>query len=51
MAEPGGSAPSRRGASFPLLRGVGAVKLERYGPAVLDLVQGALPGVTPASAP
>jgi ATP-dependent DNA helicase RecQ len=31
--------------------GVGAIKLERYGPAVLDLVQGAQPGVTPAPAP
>jgi ATP-dependent DNA helicase RecQ len=31
--------------------GVGAIKLERYGAAVLDLVQGAPPGVTPAPAP
>jgi ATP-dependent DNA helicase RecQ len=44
----------RRPASTAELRavsGVGAVKLERYGPAVLDLVQGARPGVTPAPAP
>ena len=31
--------------------GVGAVKLERYGNAVLDVVQGVQPGVTPATAP
>jgi ATP-dependent DNA helicase RecQ len=31
--------------------GVGAVKLERYGSAVLDVVQGAQPAVMPASAP
>jgi ATP-dependent DNA helicase RecQ len=31
--------------------GVGAVKLERYGPAVLELVQGAQPGPTRAPAP
>ena len=31
--------------------GVGAVKLERYGNAVLDVVQGAQPGVTRATAP
>jgi ATP-dependent DNA helicase RecQ len=31
--------------------GVGAIKLERYGAAVLDLVQGTAPGFTPASAP
>ena len=31
--------------------GVGAIKLERYGNAVLDVVQGAQPGVTTASAP
>jgi superfamily II DNA helicase RecQ len=30
--------------------GVGAIKLERYGAAVLDLVQAAQPGVMPAAA-
>ncbi len=38
-------------AELRAVSGVGAVKLERYGPAVLDLVQGAQPGVTPAPAP
>jgi len=31
--------------------GVGAVKLERYGNAVLDVVQGAQAGITPAAVP
>ena len=31
--------------------GVGAIKLERYGAAVLDVVQGARPDITPAAAP
>jgi ATP-dependent DNA helicase RecQ len=31
--------------------GVGAIKLERYGPAVLDLVQAAQPEAMPAAAP
>ena len=31
--------------------GVGAVKLERYGNAVLDVVQGVQAGITPATAP
>ena len=31
--------------------GVGAIKLERYGTAVLDLVQAAQPGLMPAGAP
>jgi ATP-dependent DNA helicase RecQ len=44
----------RRPGSTEALRavsGVGAIKLERYGSAVLDLVQGAQPGVTPAPTP
>jgi ATP-dependent DNA helicase RecQ len=31
--------------------GVGAIKLERYGAAVLGVVQGGEPGITPATAP
>jgi ATP-dependent DNA helicase RecQ len=44
----------RRPGSAAQLRavsGVGAVKLERYGTAVLDVVQGAQPGITIAAAP
>jgi len=44
----------RRPASTDELRavsGVGAVKLERYGGAVLELVLGTPPGITPAAAP
>ncbi|HET9106249.1 MAG TPA: DNA helicase RecQ [Steroidobacteraceae bacterium] len=43
----------RRPASTEELRavsGVGAIKLERYGAAVLDVVQGAAPGLRPATA-
>ncbi|MBW4052537.1 MAG: DNA helicase RecQ [Proteobacteria bacterium] len=43
----------RRPASIEELRavsGVGAIKLERYGAAVLDVVQGTRPGLRPAAA-
>jgi ATP-dependent DNA helicase RecQ len=36
-------------AELRAVSGVGAVKLERYGAAVLDLVQGAQPGITPTA--
>jgi ATP-dependent DNA helicase RecQ len=38
-------------AELRAVSGVGAVKLERYGSAVLDVVQGTQAGVTPAAAP
>ncbi|MGH8142700.1 MAG: DNA helicase RecQ, partial [Steroidobacteraceae bacterium] len=41
----------RSTAELRAVSGVGAVKLERYGTAVLDLIQGAQPGVRPAPGP
>jgi DNA helicase-2/ATP-dependent DNA helicase PcrA len=38
-------------AELRAVSGVGAVKLERYGIAVLGVVQGAQPGIMPAAAP
>jgi ATP-dependent DNA helicase RecQ len=38
-------------AELSAVSGVGAIKLERYGAAVLDLIQAAQPGVMPAAAP
>ena len=38
-------------AELRAVSGVGAIKLERYGAAVLELIQGAQPGIMPATGP